>query len=386
MSFVTPNLGDTVLPSHISQFTRLLTGVSGGGQNVRLVYQTNASDYANIFGNVDTTNGYIAKFQYGDPGAPTTVGAFDKNGIQMTAVGSTFARLAAGVTPAPTGNLLLVSETTTATTGQSLAVERNNTAGSAGDVSGLRVVVRDMTTANNQSRPSEFHMIRTSGSGNQPTSALELTIQGNVAESVAGFYHNAIRIMSLPTTWSISGGVRQGNAIFIGQDESGFENGILYNGTAAESNVTLFKVTKTGAVTCGDIVSRTTDTYNNGSAANRWLTVYSNFLIAENGAANAPSITFRNSTTAGFYRSAANAIGITTASTQRGLWDASGNFVVGTAALATNATDGFFYIPTCAGAPSGTPTAYTGRIPLIYDSTNNKLYGYNGAWKSVTLA
>lgn len=61
--------------------------------------------------------------------------------------------------------------------------------------------------------------------------------------------------------------------------------------------------------------------------------------------------------------------------------DNSGNVVTGNAALATSATDGFFYVPSCAGAPSATPTAYTGRVPLIYDTTNNRLYAYNAAWK-----
>lgn len=65
---------------------------------------------------------------------------------------------------------------------------------------------------------------------------------------------------------------------------------------------------------------------------------------------------------------------------------ASKNIVLGTAALATTATDGFLYIPTCAGAPTGTPTSFTGRVPIIYDTSNNKIYVYNGAWKSVTLS
>ena len=54
--------------------------------------------------------------------------------------------------------------------------------------------------------------------------------------------------------------------------------------------------------------------------------------------------------------------------------------------LATNATSGFPYMPSCAGAPSGTPTSITNVVPFIYDRTNNKLYVYNGAWKGVTLA
>lgn len=61
--------------------------------------------------------------------------------------------------------------------------------------------------------------------------------------------------------------------------------------------------------------------------------------------------------------------------------DASGNIVMGTAAIATTATDGFLYITACAGIPTGVPTAKTGRIPIVADSTNNKLYIYSGgAW------
>jgi hypothetical protein len=66
--------------------------------------------------------------------------------------------------------------------------------------------------------------------------------------------------------------------------------------------------------------------------------------------------------------------------------DTSQNVVIANAALATNATGGFLYIPTCAGAPSGTPTSYTGRVPIVFDSTNNQLYIYDGSWlKTVAL-
>jgi len=50
-------------------------------------------------------------------------------------------------------------------------------------------------------------------------------------------------------------------------------------------------------------------------------------------------------------------------------------------ALATNTADGFAYMPSGAGTPTGTPTAFTGKVAFYYDTTNNIIYIYNGAWK-----
>lgn len=60
--------------------------------------------------------------------------------------------------------------------------------------------------------------------------------------------------------------------------------------------------------------------------------------------------------------------------------------VIGNAAVATTATDGFLYITSCAGAPTGVPTAFTGRVATVYDSTSNRIYFYNGAWRSILVA
>lgn len=68
---------------------------------------------------------------------------------------------------------------------------------------------------------------------------------------------------------------------------------------------------------------------------------------------------------------------------------ANGNVVCGGnngAALATNANDGFFYVPSGAGTPTGTPTAYTGRIAAYYDTSANKIWFYNGSWRGVLVA
>ena len=53
-------------------------------------------------------------------------------------------------------------------------------------------------------------------------------------------------------------------------------------------------------------------------------------------------------------------------------------------ALATSATGGFTYIPSCAGTPTGVPAVIpTGAAPIVLDSTNNALYYYKSAWRSV---
>lgn len=71
---------------------------------------------------------------------------------------------------------------------------------------------------------------------------------------------------------------------------------------------------------------------------------------------------------------------------RRLLIDNAGNIVPGTAALATTATDGFIYSQSCAGAPTGAPTAHTGRVAMVYDTSNNRIYVYNGSWRSVAVA
>lgn len=63
--------------------------------------------------------------------------------------------------------------------------------------------------------------------------------------------------------------------------------------------------------------------------------------------------------------------------------DALGNVVLGSAALTTTATDGFLYLPSMPGVPTGTPAAFTGRVPVVIDATNDRLYFYTaGSWKT----
>lgn len=60
----------------------------------------------------------------------------------------------------------------------------------------------------------------------------------------------------------------------------------------------------------------------------------------------------------------------------------SGGVTFRTTALATAATVGHLFIPSCAGVPTGVPANIpAGQVAFQYDSTNNQVYVYNGAWK-----
>lgn len=61
-------------------------------------------------------------------------------------------------------------------------------------------------------------------------------------------------------------------------------------------------------------------------------------------------------------------------------------FSHGTSALATNATEGFFHVQSCNGTPTGTPASIpTGQIPMVYDTSANKIWFYNGSWRGVVV-
>lgn len=77
----------------------------------------------------------------------------------------------------------------------------------------------------------------------------------------------------------------------------------------------------------------------------------------------------------------------TTARTEKMRITGLGNIVLGSIATAipTSATDGFVYLPTATSSVTATPTTQTAKVAMYYDTTGNKLYIYNGAWKSVAL-
>lgn len=55
--------------------------------------------------------------------------------------------------------------------------------------------------------------------------------------------------------------------------------------------------------------------------------------------------------------------------------------MIGLPTVTSTTTGGLMYMPCGNGAPSGTPTTFTGRVPYYFDATNLKIYIYSGgAW------
>lgn len=124
-------------------------------------------------------------------------------------------------------------------------------------------------------------------------------------------------------------------------------------------------------------------------------------LIARQGTAYSPSITFTNLGTdvdgaktsidagTGIFSDANKEIAFSNNSIETLRLDTTNNVVVGDGRVEKTATDGYLYLPevslTAAGVPTGVPTTYSGRSPMVV-GTNNRLYVYvNGSWKYTTL-
>lgn len=58
----------------------------------------------------------------------------------------------------------------------------------------------------------------------------------------------------------------------------------------------------------------------------------------------------------------------------------TGDLFLQSSSVATTATIGFVSINTCSGTPAGSVLNSTDRAPMIFDSTNKKLYVYSGDW------
>lgn len=99
------------------------------------------------------------------------------------------------------------------------------------------------------------------------------------------------------------------------------------------------------------------------------------------------TVTGTTGPTNGMFQRATNTVAFTSNSTFRGMWDAVGNFIPWQGTTATTDTDGFLYLPSVAGVPTGVPNNLTGdyanNVPVRYDTTDQRLYVYSGgAWNT----
>lgn len=162
-------------------------------------------------------------------------------------------------------------------------------------------------------------------------------------------------------TWRQAVSGTAGNAISFTQAMTLDASGNLFiGGTAGAEKLNLIANTATSGLEKGFAVSNDVD---------------SNCFISITGTAATDKRAVIGPTSA-------TALVLQTNGSARARIPSAGGMVIGTAAIATNATDGFLYVAGCAGTPTGIPTAYTGRVPIVIDTTNNKLYFYSGgAWR-----
>lgn len=163
-----------------------------------------------------------------------------------------------------------------------------------------------------------------------------------------------------------------GGSLFIGATAHSSADLILRRSAAATLQFGAADVNGAAVAQITQVQSAVTGTDQNGA---NWTFIGSK----QTGAGTPGDIIFQTSVKLG--------TGTTQGTPETGLTitgailDQKPSVVIGNAALATDATEGFLYIPTCAGTPTGTPTARTGRVALIYDTTNDQFWIYDAGWK-----
>ena len=203
--------------------------------------------------------------------------------------------------------------------------------------------------------------------------------QVNVADGTAGapahsFFSETTSGMYRVTTNQVGFSVNSANRMTISA------SGICNTATTptidgnADQGLQIISTTtsKTAQITCGN------------SNLSNFITLWSG-RVGDANPSLIYSVPFRlasatSPNTAGFTQT----FGITSTEVQTYL-----TTVIGAAgALATNATSGMLQIPSCAGAATGTVSNISGKVSMVYDSTNFRLYISvgSGVWKSVLLS
>lgn len=296
MSLIRPGNRTLIRSRHVTGIVDLISGVSGSHtQPVSFTQLNDSGNYSLTLRALDTVNGKA--FQVLSPAsAAVQVMSVNKNG------------LAVGAVPCPAGNMFVVSNSASLTAGQMVSFEMNNIGGSAGDVSNLRVVMREMTAADNQSHAAEIHGLWSSGTGAYQRSAITVSAQASVP-SATGTEHNMVRMLSVPAAWLMSSPDPIDNALVLQAGDGVVTNfGTAYN----TSGVMTWQANAiNGTMKSGHHYPLADATYDLGNASGPviWRTVYAHGFVFGNGSAANPSWVMLNDLTTGFFRAATDTLG-----------------------------------------------------------------------------
>lgn len=223
------------------------------------------------------------------------------------------------------------------------------------------------------------------GNATAPSSGMQLTVAGDVGPEASGtrsFGSTVLRWAAAWFTGNVSiGPVSSGNAALLHTTANSQSDhiinelaaGLAGNGVVRRARRTRGTVTARTTVVSGDLVH--VEAHEAEAGAGYLGIARSLIFVGTRTATNDISGNWQ-------FQTRPPGAG----ATERRVFELKddANVVVGTqaAALATTAVAGFLHIPTCAGTPTGVPTLYTGCVPMVYDTTNNRLYVYSGgAWR-----
>lgn len=308
-----------------------------------------------------------------------------------------------------TVNLASGSVSSTAwTTGSSTLAVGGATTLSA--LTATRLVATDgskvLTSLTYASANTASAMVQRDGSGNFSAGTITANLTGNASGTAAtftgaltgdvtssGMATTAAATQANITTLSNSGGVTVSNTFTAGSASLAGTHTFTNSAAAVTTPLIDLPNGKSAIQLGGDAnaATRTNTTnketriqmYHYTNASTPWTVIYPQSTVSANLINFGGGTGQLNAATAiDFYTAASTT---TTTGTRRMTITTAGSVAIGSS-IATTATDGFLYIPSCAGAPTGVPTTIGSAVAMVYDTTNNKFYVYNGAWKGVVLS
>lgn len=380
MALVTVSFGKRVESADVNQLVGLLKGTADYGDAVLLTAYSNADNWALTARNQNTTTGRAFRLQNAE-GTQDILTVRRVSGSDVVTIGN----VADG--SQPTTTKLGVYHTQSSGAGYVMLDATLNVSAASSDSGAIRGV-GNATAGDSAVRGVEAHALRQSGAGGAAVGTYGLEVSAQRSAGATGTHTGVVGVYlySDNAQWGLGGTATADTGLLIGGTNA-WNNAIVYLDT--DGLTELFKVGPLGVVDAGTIRPRADNTYSVGASAGlAYAVMYSRiFAAGAAGSAGAPNFTsgVTNENDNGMYLPGSNVVGFSTAGLQRLLIDAAGNVVVNAGAIATNSTDGFLYIPTCAGTPTGTPTSHSGRVAMVYDSTNNELYIYDAGWVSTAV-